>query len=226
MDLGRMDYEKARELQHRLVARLLQEDRDVFCADGTSRFDGVFLMLEHPPVFTLGKRGGREFLCVGEAWLAERGIPVVETERGGFITYHGPEQLVVYPVVRLRSLGVSVAELVSGLEEVMIRVLADWGIDAGRNPMNRGVWVGKRKVGSIGIHVRKGIAFHGMALNVNIDLTPFSWIEPCGLSGVSMTSIRESAGAEVPMAVIRQQAAAAIEKVFHIRLHQMKALPI
>ena len=220
MDLGRMAYEKAHVLQHRLVALLLQECGDGLSADGPFPFDGVFLVLEHPPVFTLGKRGGREFLCVDEAWLAERGIPIVETERGGFITYHGPGQLIVYPVVRLRSLGVSVAELVSGLEEVMIRVLAQWGIEACRNDRNRGVWVGSRKIGSIGIHVRKGIAFHGMALNVNTDLTPFTWIEPCGLSGVSMTSIREMTGDEVPMALVRQRTIAAVENVFGVRLHE------
>lgn len=224
MDLGRMGYEKAHELQDRLVA-LLQECGEGISIRGPSPFDGVFLLLEHPSVFTLGKRGGREFLCVDEAWLAERGIPIVETERGGFITYHGPGQLIVYPVVRLRSLGVSVAGLVSALEDVMIRVLAQWGIEACRNDRNRGVWVGSRKIGSIGIHVRKGIAFHGMALNVNTDLIPFTWIEPCGLSGVSMTSIRETIGEEVPMGLVRRRTIAAIENVFGIRLHEGPPAP-
>lgn len=220
-----MAYEKAHELQHRLVALVLQEGGEGGASVGSCPFDGVFLVLEHPSVFTLGKRGGREFLCVEEKWLAERGIPIVETERGGFITYHGPGQLIVYPVVRLRSLGVSVAGLVSGLEDVMIRVLGQWGIEACRNDRNRGVWIGSRKIGSIGIHVQKGIAFHGMALNVNTDLTPFTWIEPCGLSGVSMTSIRETIGKEVPMALVRQRTRAAIENVFGIRLHEGPPAP-
>ncbi len=224
MDLGCVDYEQARELQQRLVSCLLQERGEGLPGYGPSVFDGMFLLLEHPPVFTLGKRGGREFLRVSETWLAERGIPILETERGGFITYHGPGQLIVYPVVRLRSLGVSVSGLVAGLEDVMIQVLAHWGIEADRNPMNRGVWVGTRKIGSIGIHVRRGIAFHGMALNVNTDLTPFSWIEPCGLCGVCVTSIRELTGATVPMTHIRWQTTAAIEKVFRIHLQFIDTL--
>ncbi|WP_051328373.1 lipoyl(octanoyl) transferase LipB [Desulfatirhabdium butyrativorans] len=223
IDLGRMGYAEALGLQHRFVDALSLQEAS---ADPKplNLAGGIFLFLEHPPVFTLGKRGGTEFLNVAEDWLANQGIPVVATERGGFITYHGPGQLIVYPVVRLKSLRVSVRDLVDGLEAVMIRVLAYWGIDAGRNEANRGVWVGERKIGSIGIHVRKGVCFHGMALNVNTDLRPFGWIQPCGLSGVAMTSLKELTGSGIPMAEVLQQTVVAIEKVFHIRMQRIASL--
>lgn len=222
IDLGRMDYVEALDLQHRIVDVLVTNEATTDAQE--PGFAGLFLFLEHRPVFTLGKRGGKEFLNVGEAWLAKQGIPVVATERGGFITYHGPGQLTVYPVVRLKCLGVSVMDFVYGLEAVMIRVLEKWGIGAERNEMNRGVWIGGKKIGSIGIHVRKGVAFHGLALNVNTDLRPFSWIQPCGLQGVAMTSIREITGMETSMTDVRRCMAEAFENAFHIRLKRIETL--
>jgi len=222
IDLGRMGYAEALDLQHRIVDALVANEATTDTPE--PGFAGIFLFLEHPPVFTLGKRGGKEFLNVGEAWLTKQGIPVVATERGGFITYHGPGQLIVYPVVRLKCLGVSVREFVFGLEAVMIRVLEKWGIGAERNEMNRGVWVGGNKIGSIGIHVRKGVAFHGLALNVNTDLSPFSWIQPCGLQGVAMTSIREITGTETSMTDVQRCVAEAFESAFHIRLKRIETL--
>jgi lipoate-protein ligase B len=152
------------------------------------------LFLEHEPVFTLGRRGGRENLRVARAFLEQAGVPLVHVERGGDVTYHGPGQIVAYPVVDLPAAHLKVVAFVEMLEEVMIRTAADWGVPAGRDPRNRGVWTGGRKLGSVGIAVRRGISFHGLALNVNPDLTPFQWIHPCGLQGVGMTSLaREGA---------------------------------
>jgi lipoate-protein ligase B len=178
----------------------------------------VLLLLEHPPVFTLGRRGGRENLLVSEAWLGRSGIAVVQIERGGNITYHGPGQLVVYPIVHLPSLGLGVVDLVDRLEEVMIRTCAAWGVASGRNPMNRGAWVGMKKIGSIGIAVRRGVSFHGLALNVNLDLKPFGWIQPCGLEGVAVTSIQAEAGKPVDIADVKRIVHAHIEAVFQTRL--------
>lgn len=223
VDLCRMGYAEALDLQHRVVDALLMHQVQANTPH-PGLAGGIFLFLEHPPVFTLGKRGGKEFLNVSEAWLAKQDIPVLETERGGFITYHGPGQLILYPVVRLKSLHVSVRDLVDGLETVMIQVLKHWDIDAGRNEANRGVWVGKRKIGSIGIHVRKGVSFHGMALNVNTDLRPFGWIQPCGLSGVAMTSLKALSGSDISMAEVIQQTVSAIEVVFHVRMNRMDSL--
>jgi lipoate-protein ligase B len=168
-------------LQHRLV-----DERH----RGTLEADTV-LLLEHEPVFTLGHNGGRENLTVSEEVLKQKGIEVVETERGGNITYHGPGQIIAYPIIRMNDSRLGIPGYVEGLEEVMIRTASDWGIAAERNTLNHGVWVGRRKLGSVGIAIRRGVAFHGIALNVNLSLEPFSWINPCGLSGVAMTSLKE-----------------------------------
>ena len=180
------------------------------------------LLLEHPPVFTLGRRGGRESLLVSEETLARHGIPIVQVERGGNITYHGPGQLVVYPIVHLPGLGVGVVDMVDRLEEVMIRTCRDFGVEAGRNALNRGAWVGMSKIGSIGLAVRRGVSFHGLALNVDPDLQPFGFIQPCGLHGVGVTSIAKEAGR--PVAVDDALAAAErnIEAVFGVRLEPIE----
>ena len=174
VDLGTAAVSGCAGLQHKLVETVSSGD-----------LSGVVLLLEHPPVFTLGQRGGMENLKVTQAFLERSGISVIQAERGGSITYHGPGQLVVYPVIDLKQAGVSVAGYVEALEEVMIRTAGDWNISAGRNPAGRGVWVGTAKLGSIGIRVRRTVAFHGLALNVSVSLTPFDWINPCGLEGVA-----------------------------------------
>lgn len=157
------------------------------------------LFLEHEPVFTLGRRGGRDHLRVTTRFLEGAGVPLVHVERGGDVTYHGPGQLVVYPIVHLSSARLEVVTFVERLEEVMIRTARDAGVEAVRSPRNRGVWAGWRKLGSVGIAVRRGVSFHGLALNVNPDLTPFEWIHPCGLQGVAMTSLAlEGAEAATP----------------------------
>jgi lipoate-protein ligase B len=201
-------YAEAWDLQARLV-----EARST----GTLPND-VVLVLEHPAVFTLGKRGGRENLLVPEDMLARHGIPIVQVERGGNITYHAPGQLVLYPIVHLERAGIKVVDMVDRLEEVMIRTCAEWGIQAGRNPLNRGVWVGMKKIGAIGIAVRRGVSFHGMALNVNIDLAPFCWIQPCGLEGVGVTSMRTEGGQDLSMAEVRRLLAQHMQTVFGVRL--------
>jgi lipoate-protein ligase B len=178
----------------------------------------VVLVLEHPAVFTLGKRGGRENLLVPEETLARQGIPIVQVERGGNITYHAPGQLVLYPIIHLERAGIKVVDMVDRLENVMIRTCAEWGIQAGRNPLNRGVWVGLKKIGAIGIAVRRGVSFHGMALNVNIDLTPFGWIQPCGLEGIGVTSMRTEAGQDFSMAEVRRALTQHMQTVFGSRL--------
>ncbi len=208
VDLGIVPYPDAWDLQLRLVAARSQGRMPA----------NVLLFLEHPPVFTLGRRGGRENLLVSEAWLGRSGIAVVQIERGGNITYHGPGQLVVYPIVHLPSLGLGVVDLVDRLEDVMIRTCAARGVSAGRNPLNRGAWVGMKKIGSIGIAVRRGVSFHGLALNVNLDLKPFGWIQPCGLEGVGVTSIQAESGNPVGIADVKRVMQANIETVFQAEL--------
>jgi lipoate-protein ligase B len=206
-------YSEAWDLQARLVKARVSG----------SLPNDVVLVLEHPAVFTLGKRGGRENLLVPEETLARQGIPIVQVERGGNITYHAPGQLVLYPIIHLERAGIKVVDMVDHLEEVMIRTCAEWGIQAERNPLNRGVWVGLKKIGAIGIAVSRGVSFHGMALNVNIDLTPFGWIQPCGLKGVEVTSIAQAAGRPVRVEEAVGVAVRHIEAVFGIRLKSQTA---
>ncbi len=208
VDLGRVPYAEAWDLQLRLVAAR---------AAGRLTHDTV-LFLEHPAVFTLGKRGGRENLLVSEEMLGRSGIDIVQVERGGVITYHGPGQQVVYPIVHLEKAGIGVVDMVTRLEAVMIRTCGVWGIEAERNPRNRGVWVGSKKIGSIGLAVRRGVCFHGMALNVAMDLTHFCWIEPCGLAGVGMTSMHLETEKEISLAGVRPALADSMQAVFGIRL--------
>jgi lipoate-protein ligase B len=208
VDLPQIDYRDAWGLQAGLVTAR---------REGSLERD-LFIFLEHPPVFTLGRRGGRENLVVPEALLEKSGIPVVQVERGGNITYHGPGQLVVYPIIDLQAAGLGVTDYVSALETVMIRLAADFGVSAQRDARNRGVWVGNNKLGSIGIAVRRGVSFHGLAFNANLALAPFGWINPCGLKDVGMTTLTCERGTPVSMTAVRQAAWRQIEAVFEVRL--------
>ncbi len=203
-----MDYLQVLRLQQNLVSaramRTLQQD--------------IVLLLEHFPVFTLGHRGGEEHLHVSRAFLQEQGIALVETGRGGSITYHGPGQLVAYPIVDLARSGWQVTAFVRALETVMISVAGEWGLDARGDEKNRGAWVGDRKIGSIGLRLRRKISFHGLALNAALDLTPFRWITPCGLSGIRMTSIARETGETVLMDDVIRAAKHHFSGVFGVRL--------
>jgi lipoate-protein ligase B len=193
VNLGMIDYNHAWKLQSDLVAAKVNRSNN----------QDIILFLEHPAVFTLGRRGGRDHLLVSESFLKQSGIPIVQVERGGYITFHGPGQLVVYFIINLEARRLGVTDFVEALEEIMLRTVRTWGLTAQRNKKNPGIWMGNSKMGSIGIALRKGISFHGLALNVNVDLIPFSWIQPCGLPGVSMTSVKQERGQEIPMDVAR-----------------------
>ena len=192
IDLGLSDYRATYDLQVALVEKIREEGRE-----------DLFLVTEHPSVFTLGKRGGRENLTVSEQFLQERSISLVHIERGGDITYHGEGQLVLYPVINLRRSGLSVTDYVYLLEEVMIRLTGLYGVVAVRDERNHGIWVENSKLGSVGIAIRHGISFHGLSLNANLSLAPFSWVNPCGLKGVKMTSLSRLSGQEVTVAMLK-----------------------
>jgi lipoate-protein ligase B len=208
IDLGTLDYQEAWKLQTDIVAARNDKAIDT----------DLILMLEHPSVFTLGRRGGTENLLVSEAFLERSGIAMTRVERGGNITYHGPGQLVVYPIVDLEAARISIVDFVEAMEEVMLKIADAWDIQAERNSANRGIWVGQKKMGSIGIALRKGVSFHGLALNVNPDLTPFTWIQPCGLQGVSMTSMEQELSRNLSMAEVREAFKEYFESVFKISL--------
>jgi len=184
--LGRVDYQRALALQEALVARRLAGGPD------------TMLLLEHPPVYTLGRGGDPRHL--GDA--AATGVPVVRAKRGGQVTYHGPGQLVGYPVLGLRDLRPDVGWYVRGLEEVLIGVLADLHIAADRRPGLAGVWCDGRKIASVGVAIRRWVTWHGFALNIARDLGGFAAITPCGIAGVEMTSVEAEGGPDEVAGVI------------------------
>ncbi|MGH2957702.1 MAG: lipoyl(octanoyl) transferase LipB, partial [Solirubrobacterales bacterium] len=198
--LGQVPYGEAREAQRRLEAARQRGD-----------VPDLLLLLEHPPVYTKGKRSEPGELGMGEDWYRMQGIEVTETDRGGRVTYHGPGQLVGYPIVSLRDLApeaegaeMGVVDYIRRMERVMIGSLGDFGVEAEVIDGLTGVWVGGRppegrKIGSIGIHVNRGVTTHGFAVNVNNDLQPFEWIVPCGLEGIRMTSLCRELGASLDM---------------------------
>jgi lipoyl(octanoyl) transferase len=200
--LGLVPYGDARELQ-----------REIAAARVDGRIPDVLLLLEHPPVYTKGRRSTADELPMGEEWYRRQGIDVVETDRGGRVTYHGPGQLVGYPIVGLRPYRDDVHEYIRRMERVIISALADSGIEAGPIDGLTGVWTNPpsepsdprasglpassaRKIGSIGVHVSRGITTHGFAINVNNDLQPFDWIVPCGIEACRMSSLARELGGE------------------------------
>lgn len=203
-DLGLVPYAAAHRLQLDLVERRIAGtlDRD------------LFLLVEHPLVFTLGRHADRGHLGLSETVLQERGAELARIERGGEVTCHNPGQLVVYPIIHLRAARLAVRDHVARLEEVMLRIAADRGVAASRDPRNRGVWTRGRKLGSVGVAVRHGVAFHGLALNVVNDLEPFAWINPCGLTGVTMTSLARESGRPCALAEVKTGCCRALEQVF------------
>jgi len=213
-DLGVMDYQKVYEFQLELVDK---RKTGVIVSD-------IFLLTEHPAVFTLGRRGGRENLIVSEEFLRKNGVPVVHVERGGDITYHGMGQVVVYPIIALKAAGISISDYIYRLEEVMLCLSADFGVSAARDERNHGIWVGDSKLGSVGIAIRHGIAFHGLALNVNTDLEAFGWINPCGLAGVAMTSLARELKKELPMDMVKKRLNGYLQAVFQREFYPMPQL--
>jgi lipoate-protein ligase B len=181
--LGVVEYREAHDLQERVRA-----------ARQAGAIPDTLLLLEHPPVFTRGRRAGDAELSMGETWYRERGIDIVDVDRGGKVTYHGPGQHVGYPIVGVDD----VMAFVGTIERAIVAALADEGVVArGRSPEGiawTGVWVGERKLASIGLHVSQGVSKHGFAVNVDGDLAPFDWIVACGLPDVRMTSIAAELG--------------------------------
>ena len=176
--LGRVPYQEGVEIQERLRSRVQEGE-----------LGEVLLLLEHEPVYTLGRRSEEGDLPLGEDWCRAQGIDVVRTRRGGKLTYHGPGQLVGYPIMRVGD----VPAFVATMEGAIVDALAEAGVSARpRSHEGReytGVWAGERKIASIGIHASRGVSAHGFAVNVTNDLAPFSWVVACGLPSVSMTSV-------------------------------------
>jgi lipoyl(octanoyl) transferase len=162
--------------------------------------EDVLLLLEHPPVYTRGRRSQSPELPMGEEWYRAQGIDIVDTDRGGRVTYHGPGQLVGYPIMSLKPYRDDIHEYIRRMESAIIAALADVGIAAGPIDGLTGVWTHEpRKIASIGVHVSRGVTTHGFAINVNNDLQPFEWIVPCGMENCRMTSVARELHAQFDM---------------------------
>jgi lipoyl(octanoyl) transferase len=203
--LGVISYGEGLDLQQALVAQRVAD-----------QIDDVLLLLQHPHVLTLGVKAGesRQHVLATPARLAELGVEVCETGRGGDVTYHGPGQVVGYPIISLKPDRCDVHQYVRDLEECMIRVAADYGFTAGRIQGMTGAWVGAEKIGAIGVRIQRWVTSHGFAFNVNTDLDFFRLIVPCGISDLGVTSLRRLTGREIPMPDVEDRFVGAFCNVF------------
>ena len=195
--LGRVAYQEAYTLQETLRERVQ-----------AGALADVLLLLEHPPVYTLGRRSEPGDLPLDEAWYREQGLDIARTDRGGKLTYHGPGQLVGYPIVHVER----IPDHIRSMEGAIVEALAGEGVPGARGrdhegPAWTGVWVQERKIASIGVHVSRGVSMHGFAVNVDNDLQPFEWIVPCGIDGVRMTSLYLETGRTGGMSCFRKRVA-------------------
>lgn len=203
--LGVVGYAEALELQKDLVERRK-----------AGEIPDQLLLLEHPPVITLGvkARSSRVNVVAPPEVLEAAGVEIFETGRGGDVTYHGPGQLVGYPIIDLKPDRCDVHKYVRDLEEVLIRVAADFGIEAGRSPGQSGAWVGNEKLAAIGVRIARWVTSHGFALNVSTDLSHFGFIVPCGIADKGVTSLERLTGRAVPMPVVEDAVVLAFSHVF------------
>jgi lipoate-protein ligase B len=177
----------------------------------------TLVFVEHPHVLTLGANSHEENLLLSREQYAERGISVVRTDRGGDVTYHGPRQLVIYPIFDLRRYGRDLHKWLRDLEEAIIQACASFGLKGTRSSVNTGVWIADRKVAAIGIKVSKWVSIHGIALNCDNDLSPFELIVPCGIQSHGVTSLTMEAGKRIGIEEAKPKVVEAFENVFEIR---------
>lgn len=206
LELGVEPYDRVWEMQHRLVE-----------ARRAGRIPDAFLLLEHEPVITLGRRGNESNILAAPARLEELGVIVRKVERGGDVTYHGPGQIVGYPILRIHDHNLGASDYMHALEEVLIRVVGDLGITAYRRDGLVGVWTEGGKVAALGARIQLGVSFHGFALNVDPIMEHWRLIVPCGLTE-PVTSMRQLLGRRVEVAEVRARVRARFEEVFGVAL--------
>jgi lipoyl(octanoyl) transferase len=221
VNLGRLDYAAALALQHQVSAQRQQES-----------IGDVLLLVEHPPVLTLGRNAHRQPVVASDELLTRRGISLFETNRGGDVTYHGPGQLVGYPILHLRSFTppLGIVEYLRKLEEVLIRTCADYGVLTQRAPGRAGVWtmpggaIAEKKIAALGVHVARGVTTHGFALNVTTDLKDFELIVPCGIRDRGVTSIEAEADSVPSLGQVANSVSRHFGRVFGRQMVWMEAL--
>lgn len=232
-DLGQMGYKEAWDLQESLLQENLQVKKEAgyrqMTISNKEEQKGLptqnhLLFVEHPPVYTLGKSGKMEHVLINDEQRQQKGIDFFQTNRGGDITFHGPEQIVGYPILDLEKFYTDIGRYLRELEEVIILTLAEYGIVAGRSAGETGVWIDaqikgqERKICAMGVRCSRWITMHGFALNVNTDLNFFNYIVPCGIQNKKVTSIKEELGKEVPMADVKEKLKRNFERVFWVEL--------
>jgi lipoate-protein ligase B len=215
VDLGRKDLEECLTLQHRM-----------YWARRNEVLPDCLFLVEHSHVVTIGEMGKEENLLVKETFLRDRGIPFLIIEREEEIIYHGPGQLVGYPIFALERERIGNIDFVEGLEEIMIRILKDYGIMCKRNGKKRGVWFGKDRVGFVEIAVRNGVNLHSFTLNVNPDLSIFEMVQPYSLNKVRVTSMNAILGNEITVEEVKERAILHFQEVFNISMQRMMLLTL
>lgn len=237
-DLGQLDYKTAWDLQESLLRENVKiksavYTREVDRTDAEDMIDDMpqdtknyLFFVEHPPVYTLGKSGKIENVLISEEDRNQKGIEFFHTNRGGDITFHGPEQIVGYPILDLEKFYTDIGKYLRSLEEVIILTLAEYGIESGRSEGETGVWIdplvkGKeRKICAMGIRCSRWITMHGFALNINTDLDYFNYIIPCGIQNKRVTSLKEELGKSVDLEEVKEKLKGNFEKVFDVSLHE------
>ena len=220
-DLGTMEYEACWQLQQELFdARLARK-----AAHETSEDAGTLLLVEHLPVYTLGKSGKQENLLIPQAYLESLGATFFHIDRGGDITFHGPGQLVGYPILDLEMIGIGLRDYIDALEEAAIRTVAHYGITAGRIAGASGVWLDEksprpRKICAIGVRSSRYVTMHGFALNVSTDLEWFNRINPCGFADRGVTSIEKELGHEVPMEEVKSLITNYLSEILNVKIYK------
>jgi len=203
-DLGFIDYKEAWDLQ-----------KEIFLKRVSGEVEDYLLLLEHPNTYTLGKTAHRENLKGSEEYLKVNNISVYDIDRGGDITYHGPGQIVGYPIIDLNNWFKDTHKYLRALEEVIIKTCSDFGLDSGRNEKHTGVWIGDRKIAAIGIKVSRWITMHGFAFNVNTDLNLFNGIIPCGIQDKSVTSLSKELNSEISIQEVKDKLLNNFSNVFN-----------
>ena len=210
LDLGLVRYGPAFAIQEQLLAARI-----------AGQLPPTVILQENPPTFTIGRSGSVDNVLVSPAELQARGIELIQVNRGGDVTYHGPGQLIASPLLYLGDIGLNANQYMNRLEDVLIGVLAEFGLQAHRRDEYPGAWLGEFKIGAVGVGVRHGYCFHGVSLNVDLDLSPFQLINPCGVAAMPVTSMRKALASSISMSQVRTVLRHALEATFELELREI-----
>lgn len=233
-DLGKMNYPEAWDYQESLLQKNVEIKTRVRSGEAAGEEAGTLnylLFVEHPPVYTIGKSGHEENVLFNEAEMSARGIRFFRTNRGGDITFHGPEQIVGYPILDLEKFGTDIGKYLRNLEEVIIRTLGDYSIRGERSKGETGVWIEpgipgrERKIAALGVRCSRWITMHGFAFNINTDLSYFEGIIPCGIRNKRVSSLASELGRNIDLAEVKTCLKSHFEEVFHASIIPMEEIP-